>query len=487
MAIDKTKLIFNFSTGNFDAVQDVSGLLPKDGSESMTGSLDLGTHKIINVVNPTGDQDAATKKYVDDEISGLPNPITYKGTWNASTNTPTLSNSDTGVEGFLYQVSVAGSVNFGAGVVSFEIGDKVVSNGSTWQKWDMTDAVLSVNGQTGLVSLDTDDIPEGVALYFTSARARTAVLNSVTAGGIYFGNGTNAGQDATNLFWDDTNDRLGIGTATPTNALNIQKSLSGAAVSAIVQNTSATANADAHLRLTTATGGGNAHIITSYDSNYWSFGQNQADNTFKIAAAIDLTTNTALTITSAGVLKATTLMDPSSSKAIILSSGVLQNSSAQTTIDFENRQLAQGTFIAATWSSVGLDLQDSVNGSNRNISNIANMTIGSNGTTYAVLSSDKKSSIPAAGTATLTMSTRSAAVIQYSARDSSGGGVAKTGTLHIAKETPNNNTNAAISDSGVATNVNMDLLAFSINSSGNLLITNGTSTILDVYLMITYL
>lgn len=40
--------------------------------------------------------------------------------------------------------------------------------------------VTSVNGQTGVVSLDTDDIPEGTALYFTDERAQDAVGNSLT-------------------------------------------------------------------------------------------------------------------------------------------------------------------------------------------------------------------------------------------------------------------------------------------------------------------
>jgi hypothetical protein len=39
--------------------------LPKDGSEAMTGDLDLGTNKVINVVDPTSAQDATTKNYVD--------------------------------------------------------------------------------------------------------------------------------------------------------------------------------------------------------------------------------------------------------------------------------------------------------------------------------------------------------------------------------------------------------------------------------------
>ncbi len=36
----------------------------------LSGTLDMNTHKILGVVDPTTDQEAATKKYVDDEISG---------------------------------------------------------------------------------------------------------------------------------------------------------------------------------------------------------------------------------------------------------------------------------------------------------------------------------------------------------------------------------------------------------------------------------
>ena len=49
-------------------------------------------------------------------------------------------------------------------------------------------------------------------------------LPSLTSGSVLFSNGTTIAQDNANFFWDDTNNRLGIGTATPANDLHIKKS-----------------------------------------------------------------------------------------------------------------------------------------------------------------------------------------------------------------------------------------------------------------------
>ena len=51
-------------------------------------------------------------------------------------------------------------------------------------------------------------------------------LSSVTAGSILFGNsGTELAQDNTNLFWDNLNNRLGIGTTSPAYTLDVNGSL----------------------------------------------------------------------------------------------------------------------------------------------------------------------------------------------------------------------------------------------------------------------
>ena len=54
--------------------------------------------------------------------------LNYQGTWNASTNTPTLA-SGVGTQGDYYVVSVAGSTNLD-GITNWGVGDWAAFNGS---------------------------------------------------------------------------------------------------------------------------------------------------------------------------------------------------------------------------------------------------------------------------------------------------------------------------------------------------------------------
>jgi hypothetical protein len=90
-------------------------------------------------------------------ISQLPSSIMeYKGTWNASTNTPTLANG-TGDTGDVYICNVAGTVNFGAGPLTFAVGDYVIYSGTIWQRSSgavgtVTSVALTVGGDAISVS-----------------------------------------------------------------------------------------------------------------------------------------------------------------------------------------------------------------------------------------------------------------------------------------------------------------------------------------------
>jgi hypothetical protein len=68
-------------------------------------------------------------------VSSVANAIgalNYKGTWNASTNTPAIA-SGVGTQGDYYVVSVAGATDLN-GITNWGVGDWAAFNGSVWQR-----------------------------------------------------------------------------------------------------------------------------------------------------------------------------------------------------------------------------------------------------------------------------------------------------------------------------------------------------------------
>lgn len=86
-----------------------------------------------------------------DSISGA---LTYRGTWNATTNTPALADPPaSSTKGYYYVTNTAGT-QFGN---NFGVGDWIVSNGAEWQKVDNTDAVTTVFGRLGNILANEGD------------------------------------------------------------------------------------------------------------------------------------------------------------------------------------------------------------------------------------------------------------------------------------------------------------------------------------------
>lgn len=110
--------------------------------------------------------------------SSVAGGLTYQGTWNASTNTPTLASS-TGTNGYYYIVATAGSTNLN-GITDWQIGDWLMFNGTVWQKIDQSNLVTSVNGQTGAVSVGTVTSVSALTLGTTGTDLTSTVANSTT-------------------------------------------------------------------------------------------------------------------------------------------------------------------------------------------------------------------------------------------------------------------------------------------------------------------
>ena len=309
MAVDNTKLVFNALTGNFDLVQDVSALAT---TADLSAYIPL-TQKAAALGVATLD---ASGKLLSSQVSAIAITDTYVVASQAAMLA--LSAAETG------DIAVRTDLN-----KTFILKGTTYSVLADWQELlTPTDAVQSVNGQTGTVVLSTTNIAEGTNLYYTNARVASLV--------------------------------------TPT-------------------------------------------------------------------------------------------------------------------VDYVNRQLLQSGFVAANWSSVGFDMYDAVNTSSRNIANTNNISFSTGAAlSNFLIASNRTSTIAAAGTATITLSSSRYWQLMYRANRSSGGNDCKVGTLMIAKENAGNNTNASINDTGVATNASMNSVNFTIDASGNLLVTNNTAFSIDI-------
>ncbi len=178
---------------NTSAIGDVSSV------NGLSGAVTIGTDQVnegsTNLYHTDARVDARIVVNIDDTTSSsttlysstkidsiVAGSLHYLGTWNATTNTPSLSDA-TGSNGDYYKVAVAGNINLGSSVINFSEGDDVIHNGSIYEKVTNIDAISSVNGEAGVVVLTTDNIVEGTGnLYSTNARIDGRLSNVINDG-----------------------------------------------------------------------------------------------------------------------------------------------------------------------------------------------------------------------------------------------------------------------------------------------------------------
>lgn len=189
MAQIKTKFIEDGAITNAKVASGIDAAKLGDGSVSNT--------EFQRLNGLTGDIQSQLDAKVDDSEKGaaggvatldgggkvpasqLPNSVMeFKGLFDPATATFT---DGTGNAGDVWQASAAGSYDAGSGSITYAIGDWAVHSGSVFQKSLNSNAVASVNGFTGIVVLDSDDVAEGSSnLYFSNERAQDAVGAALT-------------------------------------------------------------------------------------------------------------------------------------------------------------------------------------------------------------------------------------------------------------------------------------------------------------------
>jgi len=135
------------------------------------------------------------------------NAPAYQGTWNANTNSPTLTSS-VGTSGYYYVVTTAGNTTLN-GVSGWNIGDWAIFSNGAWQKipgsttesfTNLITTNLQIGGLTGFVYANNTT---GYATAATTAQLLSLLgttpvanggtgLTSLTAGSLVYGNGTSA-------------------------------------------------------------------------------------------------------------------------------------------------------------------------------------------------------------------------------------------------------------------------------------------------------
>lgn len=122
--------------------------------EQITTEIEEITNNITNLENNKADlvEGVIPENQLPKSVKGC---LKYKGEWDALNNNPPLANTDTEKEGWYYIVSDSGR-QFS---IDFKVGDWVVNSGGKWTKVNNADAVSSVNGKTGEVTINIEDIP----------------------------------------------------------------------------------------------------------------------------------------------------------------------------------------------------------------------------------------------------------------------------------------------------------------------------------------
>jgi hypothetical protein len=180
-----TNLLTKSEVGHGHVMTDVTGLIA-----ALTAKQDLTGRGSANGYAALGSDGKVPAEQLPAALFGA---LSYQGTWNANTNTPTIPAAAVANKGHYYRVSTAGTTTVG-GFNDWQIGDWVTSNGTSWDKIDNTDQVMSVAGLMGVITAVALKTALAIAIadvagLQTALNAKADAARSIGVGGLATGGG----------------------------------------------------------------------------------------------------------------------------------------------------------------------------------------------------------------------------------------------------------------------------------------------------------
>lgn len=137
-----SSLALKSEDGHGHVISDVTGL-----AAAIAAKQDADQKGLANGFASLGSDGKVPTSQLPAAVLGA---LSYQGTWNANTNSPTIPAASASNRGWYYKVATPGGASIG-GIDDWKVGDWIVSSGTTWDKVDNTESVVSVAGLDGVI------------------------------------------------------------------------------------------------------------------------------------------------------------------------------------------------------------------------------------------------------------------------------------------------------------------------------------------------
>ena len=324
-------------------------LTPKGTGGVGIGSTTAAASSLLDLVSTT--KGLLPPRMTTTQRDAISGPATGLTIYNTTTNKLNVYNGTAWVAAGANAAGSTGDVQFNtAGDLAADTGNFI---------WDAINHRLGIGTATPAYPLDVNGKARASSMIVASVASGAGVTGnpaSGVAGAIQFSSGTGLTSDAPNFFWDDTNDRLGLGTTTPGSIIGL-----GGDAARTIGMERGTAAATAGYGLTLQSGGATSGATNKNGgdlvlSSGASTGTGNSKITFKTFAAggsgtSDNTAATAMTILGSGYVG-------------------IGSSTPAVALDVVGAGAFTGTMTASLFSGSGASL------SSLNASNLSSGTVG---------------------------------------------------------------------------------------------------------------